>query len=160
VRPLQDTIVAVRPIVPVLPFNIPDSRRPLNPMMPVGAHGDQTGPLGNQAGFNNTDPQGNPIAPIINAIVNLGWEYVYHCHILNHEEMDMMRPVSVHVTSVKPASSTLAGNRRTRSSRSVDLQWDDPTPVNYSDPATWGRRQAEIGYRVERSTLSTHGQSA
>jgi hypothetical protein len=69
---IQDTIVAVRPIVPVLPFNIPDSRRPLNPMMPIGAHGDQTGPLGNQAGFNNTDVKGNPIAPIVNAIVNLG----------------------------------------------------------------------------------------
>ncbi len=28
-----------------------------------------------------------------NALVNFGWEYVYHCHILSHEEMDMMRPV-------------------------------------------------------------------
>ena len=159
VSPLEDTIVAVRPIVPVLPFNIPDSRRPLNPMMPIGARGNQTGPLGNQAGFNNIDSQGKPIAPIINEVMNFGWEYVYHCHILNHEEMDMMRPVNVHVTSVKPASSTLTGNRPTRS-RSVDLQWDDPTSVNYSDPTTWGSRQAEIGYRVERSTFTPLGQSA
>lgn len=71
----------------------------------------------------------------------------------------MMRPVNVHVTSVKPASSTLTGNRPTRS-RSVDLQWDDPTSVNYSDPTTWGSRQAEIGYRVERSTFTPLGQSA
>ncbi|MEI7619454.1 MAG: Ig-like domain repeat protein [Actinomycetota bacterium] len=160
VSPLQDTIVAVRPIVPVLPFNIPDSRRPLNPMMPIGAHGDQTGPLGNQAGFNNTDAQGNPITPIVNAIVNFGWEYVYHCHILSHEEMDMMRPVNVHVTSVKPAASTLTGKRKSSSSSSVDLQWNDPTSVNYNDPATWGSRQAEIGYRVERASLTSHGVSA
>jgi hypothetical protein len=38
------------------------------------------------------DPQGN-ITTIQNALVNFGWEYVYHCHILSHEEMDMMRPV-------------------------------------------------------------------
>ena len=34
VSPLEDTIVALRPIVPTLPFGVPDSRRPLNPMMP------------------------------------------------------------------------------------------------------------------------------
>ena len=36
-------------------------------------------------------------SPIVNQLVNFGWEYVYHCHILSHEEMDMMRPVSVAV---------------------------------------------------------------
>ena len=45
VSPLEDTIVAVRPIVPTLPFNVPDSIRPLNPMMPIGAHGDVNGIL-------------------------------------------------------------------------------------------------------------------
>ena len=38
------------------------------------------------------DPDGN-VSTIKNALVNFGWEYVYHCHILSHEEMDMMRPV-------------------------------------------------------------------
>ena len=37
VSPLEDTIVALRPIVPTLPFGVPDSSRPLNPMMPIGA---------------------------------------------------------------------------------------------------------------------------
>ena len=50
-------------------------------------------PLGSTAMFNNVDPQGNPTSPITNQLVNFGWEYVYHCHILSHEEMDMMRPV-------------------------------------------------------------------
>ena len=41
---------------------------------------------------------GDPIdPPITNQVVNFGWEYVWHCHILSHEEMDMMRPVSVAV---------------------------------------------------------------
>ena len=51
VSPLEDTIVALRPIVPKIPFGVPDSARPLNPAMP----------LGNTAGFNNIDPLGNAI---------------------------------------------------------------------------------------------------
>ncbi len=51
VSPLEDTIVAVRPIVPTLPFAVPDSRRPMNPMMPLGAAGDPpTGPSGRKPG--------------------------------------------------------------------------------------------------------------
>lgn len=83
--PLEDTIVALRPVVPKVPFEVPNSIRPLNPMEP----------LGSTAMFNNFDAQGNPTAPITNRLVNFGWEYVYHCHILSHEEMDMMRPVTL-----------------------------------------------------------------
>ena len=39
-------------------------------------------------------------------LVNFGWEYVWHCHILSHEEMDMMRPVSLALPPIK--SDTLA----------------------------------------------------
>ena len=84
VSPLEDTIVALRPIIPQLPFELPNSIRVLNPMLP----------LGSTMGFNNMDAAGNPTAPIVNQLVNFGWEYVWHCHILSHEEMDMMRPVS------------------------------------------------------------------
>ena len=85
ISPLEDTIVALRPIIPYLPFDLPNSVRPLNPWTP----------LGSTMGFNNLDANGNPTAPIVNTLVNFGWEYVFHCHILSHEEMDMMRPVSV-----------------------------------------------------------------
>ena len=34
ISPLEDTIVALRPIIPTLPFELPNSIRPLNPMMP------------------------------------------------------------------------------------------------------------------------------
>lgn len=85
VSPLEDTIVALRPVIPKLPFEIPNSVRHLNPMMPDG---DTTM-------FNNQLPNGNGAAAIINRVINFGWEYVYHCHILSHEEMDMMRPVSL-----------------------------------------------------------------
>jgi FtsP/CotA-like multicopper oxidase with cupredoxin domain len=92
ISPLEDTIVALRPIIPTLPWELPNSIRPLNPMLP----------LGSDMRFNNVDPQGNPTTPILNTLVNFGWEYVYHCHILSHEEMDMMRPVTVAVPPLVP----------------------------------------------------------
>ena len=93
INPLQDTTVALRPIIPELPWELPNAVRNLNPMMPTGS----------TQFFNNIDPQGNPlVTPITNQLVNFGWEYVYHCHILTHEEMDMMRPVSVAMPPVKP----------------------------------------------------------
>jgi FtsP/CotA-like multicopper oxidase with cupredoxin domain len=98
IAPLEDTIVALRPIIPTLPFEIPNSIRNLNPMMPTGS----------TAMFNNVDPQGNPTNPIVNQLVNFGWEYVYHCHILSHEEMDMMRPVSLALPPNKATGLTSA----------------------------------------------------
>ena len=153
VSPLEDTYVAVRPIVPTIPFGVPESWRPLNPMMPIGARGSANGPNGTEAGFNNTDANGNPIAPIVNEKVNFGWEYVYHCHILSHEEMDMMRPVSVVVKSDAPVAPT----NLTFTRGSVILNWTDGTPVNYADPTTWSGTQNEIGFRIERAPADLNG---
>ena len=46
ISPLEDTIVALRPVVPMVPFALPDSIRPLNP----------TAPLGSMMGFSQIDP--------------------------------------------------------------------------------------------------------
>ncbi len=94
ISPLEDTIVALRPVIPVTPFDaaIPASMRPLNPAMPTGS----------TLMFTNMDKDGNPTVPIVNEWTNFGWEYVWHCHILSHEEMDMMRPISVSVPPVAP----------------------------------------------------------
>ena len=104
VAPLEDTIVALRPITPTLPWEIPNSVRPLNPMMP----------LGDTSMFNSVDTNGDPLVnPISNQLVNFGWEYVWHCHIISHEEMDMMRPIS-YALPPKPAitlTRTVALNR-------------------------------------------------
>ena len=114
VSPLEDTYFAIRPIIPVLPWEIPNSVRPLNPMMP----------LGDTSMFNPTDVNGNPTNPIVNQLVNFGWEYMLHCHILSHEEMDMMRPVSVAMPPNAPdglAWTTSGRGRRT----SLNLTWND-----------------------------------
>jgi FtsP/CotA-like multicopper oxidase with cupredoxin domain len=138
ISPLEDTIVALRPIVPKIPFGVPDSLRPLNPAMP----------LLNPAGFNSTDPNGNATATaILNAIADFGWEYVWHCHILGHEEMDMMRPLIANVSRALPAAPVLS----LASTGPTVLNWTDGTPVDYTAPAFWGNPQNEIGYRVERA---------
>ena len=55
-------------------------------------------PLGSTVGFTNINPKtGQPITttPTTNVMANFGHEYVWHCHILGHEENDMMRPLRV-----------------------------------------------------------------
>jgi parallel beta-helix repeat protein len=94
VDPLQDTIVAIRAVAPKLPFEVPDMVRPIDPTVPVG----DTLP-GGPGGYK--DPAGNPVT-VTNHEVNYGWEYVYHCHILGHEEMDMMHGVVVAVAPYPP----------------------------------------------------------
>ena len=112
-NPLQDTIVALRPIIPKVPFEVPNAVRPLNPMMPVGA----------TAGFHNIDPQGIPTDPVTNVLVNFGWEYVFHCHILSHEEMDMMRPEAVAVPPLKPP--LLTASLPATGKKVVTVTWND-----------------------------------
>jgi hypothetical protein len=103
VSPLEDTYVAIRPIIPVLPFDFPNSIRLLSPMMPDGAWLANT-TLAEQLGLPMLGfaPSGEPI-DIVNHYVNYGAEYVYHCHILSHEEMDMMHAVSFAFPPVAPS---------------------------------------------------------
>ncbi len=113
VSPLEDTIIALRPIIPTLPFEIPNSIRPLSPMMPLGANLDPQGLIVN--------PTGN-LSPVINALVNFGWEYVYHCHILSHEEMDMMRPMLLAVPPIAPTIASFVQDPADTDHRNADLQ--------------------------------------
>jgi FtsP/CotA-like multicopper oxidase with cupredoxin domain len=129
VSPLEDTIVAIRAITPSVPFEIPNSIRLLNPEMPDGANLDPNGLI--------MDPAGN-VSTVRNALVNFGWEYVYHCHILSHEEMDMMRPVIYALPPLKAdglafdrATKTLSWNDNSITETSFDAQ------VSTNGGATW-----------------------
>ena len=119
-HPLQDTIVALRPIVPTVPFDIPNSVRLLDPTKPEGAllKGFTLWQATGQ-GRPAFDTIGEPI-DIYNHYVNFGAEYVWHCHILAHEEMDMMRPISIAVPPWTPSGLTA-----TFSQGDVSLLWTD-----------------------------------
>ncbi|MDO8963903.1 MAG: multicopper oxidase domain-containing protein [Coriobacteriia bacterium] len=145
ISPLEDTIVALRPHAPNSPFGVYDSVRPLNPAASIGA----------TMGFSIVDPVTgvNRTTPVTNQLVNFGWEYVWHCHILSHEEMDMMRPMSLNVDrrlSISPALSASG-----TPGAPVALSWIDPTPA--SDPANWGNPAGEVEFIVERATTTSDG---
>ena len=116
ISPLEDTIVALRPIAPTpgqLPSNwgeLPNSIRPLEPALAPNS----------LLGFTNLDPQGNAVT-VSNVMANFGWEYIWHCHILSHEEHDMMRAIAF---AVPPRTPVLSGSiTGTSNQRSVVLTW-------------------------------------
>ncbi|MEW6418138.1 MAG: Ser-Thr-rich GPI-anchored membrane family protein [Nitrospirota bacterium] len=107
----------MRPVAPTnLPFKVPNSVRLIDVTRPDGAPLSAPSPTG---GF--FDPNGDPVVAfgvegqINNHYVNFGWEYVYHCHLLAHEEMDMMHSVIFAVPPEAPTglAATLRGNRAT-----------------------------------------------
>jgi FtsP/CotA-like multicopper oxidase with cupredoxin domain len=111
VSPLEDTIVALRPVIPTLPWEIPNSVRELNPMMMTGPTVELPDSMRGLA----FAPTGDPIH-VFNIKINFGWEYVWHCHILSHEEMDMMRPEAVAVPPKAPTGLSYIG---------TTLSWTD-----------------------------------
>ncbi|HSF82572.1 MAG TPA: multicopper oxidase domain-containing protein [Anaerolineales bacterium] len=146
VSPLEDTIVALRPIIPQLPVvwnGLPNSIRLLDPSLPDGHYLHHANTTQQEAmgmpifAFN---PDGEPV-DIINHYVNYGWEYVFHCHILSHEEMDMMHSQVVGIapkapTFVSAVASGSGGNR------------------NYT--VTWiDNSKNETAFVIERSSSST-----
>ncbi|MBK9519307.1 MAG: multicopper oxidase domain-containing protein [Anaeromyxobacter sp.] len=142
ISPLEDTIVAMRPWAPKLPFSVPNSLRPLNPAIP----------LNSPFGFTSIDPvtQQAKVPPDVNVVTNFGWEYVWHCHILSHEENDMMRPIILNVVSTlpgTPAPLTITANAQGL----PVLSWTDATPVDYVGQVNFGNPASEIAFRIERS---------
>jgi len=92
-NPLEIDYVALRPMSQNLPWPIPDSIRPHDVTMPADMTDLMMSPV---------DGLGNA-APRINSTNNFGWEYVWHCHLLGHEENDMMRPIVFQVAPPAPS---------------------------------------------------------
>jgi len=130
-NPLEDIVVALKPMSQTgLPFPLPDSIRSLDVTMPDGVV---------SPAMSGIDPNtGNAIlnAPIgtTNALVNFGWEYVWHCHILGHEENDMMRPIIFQVPPPVPTNLVAV-----MSGSNVGLTWTDNSAN-------------ETGFTVQRDT--------
>jgi hypothetical protein len=122
-NPLEQIIIALRPIVPTtaqISFmdKVPNSVRLIEPAIPEGATLSAPPPAG------WFDPNGVAIDSVLNHYVNFGWEYVYHCHILAHEEMDMMHGMAFAIPPKAPTTLSAA----VQNSRAV-LTWQRPTSV-------------------------------
>ena len=138
VNPLEQTVIALRPKVPKaedIPFEVPNSIRLIDPTMPEGATLAEPPPEG------WFTPGGVKLAEIKNHFVNFGWEYVYHCHILSHEEMDMMHTMAAAVTPKTPTGLT-AVQSGTGSKKVNTLNWND-------------NAANETNYLVQRSATSS-----
>ena len=92
-NPLEDIIVALRPVKPVVPFAVPNSVRPLDPAMP------------STSSFTSFDPySGGAVTWSNSQLHNFGCEYMWHCHLLGHEENDMMRPIVFNLVPATPVA--------------------------------------------------------
>jgi FtsP/CotA-like multicopper oxidase with cupredoxin domain len=115
-NPLSDVIVALRPMqMKALPFKVPNSHRSIVPGLAMGAttpHAYNFNPMTGQA------------SNVTNLPVNFGWEYIWHCHLLGHEENDMMRAIAVAQPPEKPLNLTA-----TASGKNVLLKWTDDSII-------------------------------
>ena len=121
VNPLEVTYLAMRPTVPTpsqVPFEVPNSVRLIDPTLPEGATLIPPPPAG------WFDPAGFNIPEILNHYVNFGWEYVWHCHILSHEEMDMMHSLVFVVPPTAPTDLALVSVTGNGNNRTVNLSLD------------------------------------
>jgi FtsP/CotA-like multicopper oxidase with cupredoxin domain len=138
-NPLEDVLVAVRSKKPVAPFALPHSYRAMDPSQPMGAMG----------GFTQIDPvTGNPKV-VANAMDDFMNEYVWHCHILGHEENDFMRPIKFDSKDQTPDAPTIGTALAVAGG--VEVKWTDPTPVG--NVTTPGNPKNEFGFRVERAQV-------
>jgi hypothetical protein len=140
VSPLEDTYIAIRPVLPKLPWELPNSVRLVDPLRPNSAtliSNTIAATMGITTSF--MSPNGNPI-DLINHYINFGAEYLWHCHILSHEEMDMMRPMSIAYAPVKPA--LIQATKLTPTSTTVTLTWTDSSI-------------AETSYVIQRRVLGS-----
>jgi FtsP/CotA-like multicopper oxidase with cupredoxin domain len=113
-NPFTDVVLAVTPRSQKLPFPLPRSVRLLDPTTPAGSTANYIQPapvpgLPNPAGGSNL-------------MTDFGFEYVWHCHLLSHEENDMMRTIVFEVPTAIPAAATLAPAANTPSG-AVNLSW-------------------------------------
>jgi len=127
-HPLSDIIVAMRPMVmTALPFKVPNSHRLIAPALAKGERSND---------FFNFNPLTGNASDVTNQEVNYGWEYLWHCHILGHEENDMMRTIAVAQPPEKPVITSVTGNG------SVTVTWTDNSVIS-----NW--------FTIQRSTSPT-----
>src|SRR5579864_395354 len=140
-NPLEDILVALKPIQPLPPFPVRDSYRLMDVTMPAGSDCPAitlpvtpTPPLCSI--FTNVDPATNVGTQTPNDVRSFGWEYVWHCHILGHEENDMMRAMVFNVPPEAPSNLSVAA-----AATGLSLSWTDNSA-------------SETGFTLQRDTTS------
>lgn len=161
-NPLEDIVVAISPKTPRIPFGVPESTRRQDPAQVLNGTAGFTQVDLNQgldANGNVTNPNfglARPAGTVRNRDEFYEWEYVWHCHILGHEENDFMRPL-VFQYGATPPSAPIAF----QATPEGVLTWTDATPastpteltsiLSETDAAAKAmRKSSEYQFRVER----------
>ena len=127
VDPLEAVIIAMRPVLPKVPFKVPASERAL----------DITAPLGAEGAYTQLDAlTAEPLQPeVVNALADLSFEAYWGIHLAGGEESHATRPVVLQGTAAAPE-----GLAATAAAAGVRLTWKAPL---FPPPAT--------GYEVRRT---------
>jgi FtsP/CotA-like multicopper oxidase with cupredoxin domain len=135
-NPMEDIIVAIKPHSMTLPFPIPTSTRLLDPTTPANSTTNFL-PIAPPAGI-------AAVPQVVNSVTDFGFEYVWHCHLLGHEENDMMRPMVLLPPTAVPPGPTLSAVFTTPGK--VTLSWTVPATTFANVPD---------GFIIERRTTNT-----
>ncbi|MCX7057899.1 MAG: multicopper oxidase domain-containing protein, partial [Proteobacteria bacterium] len=163
-NPLEDIVVAMRAEMPKVPFGLDRSIRAQDPSQPLGVNMGFTQFY--IAGLNGTPVNGLVIpagampaglgvgdtaalAPVVNSIEDYDNEYVWHCHILGHEENDFMRALVATSQPTAPDAPTGFAVTQAGAGLPVVASWVDPTPLN-APLSTLGNAKNESGFKLER----------
>ncbi len=154
-NPLEDVVIAISPKTPAVPFGVPLSTRYRDPAQhPNGTDGftqiDFNQYLADGVTLNPSFGLTVPRGTVKNTLEDYQWEYVWHCHILGHEENDFMRPIVYKFNGERPGMPT--GLAVTNEGI---VTWVDDTPA--ADPTTKYSKKNEIGFRVERAPYDAAG---
>jgi len=163
-NPLEDIIVVMRSAMPLVPFGLDKSVRPQDPSQPLGVNMGFT--QFSTAYINgNTPPTGDAVtsvgpvpagtlgvgepSAIVNSMENYDNEYVWHCHILGHEENDFMRAYVVSTAPTVPAAAPITAVAQAAPGAPVVVSFTDPTPIVAA--ATYGNPANELGFKLQRA---------
>ena len=150
--PGEDVFVALKPKTPALPFGLPKSQRLMDPTLPAGATLSAAPRAGGDGTFAFSQFDVTTGAPLPvgtvqgNEMVDYDWEYVWHCHILGHEENDLMHPMVY-----KPLVSQPGAPTAVTVTSNAKVLWTDATPAFAL--TTKGNATNEYGFLVERAPI-------
>jgi hypothetical protein len=109
IDPLESVLIALRPVLPRLPFKLDASERLLDVTRPQGAKG----------GFTDLDPLTAEPDPVVNRPADLSWEFAWSIHLPGGQESHMTRPLVLQGSPTAPDELTATAG----DGPAVTLRW-------------------------------------
>ena len=126
IDPLESVLIALRPVLPKVPFKLEAVERPF----------DVTRPLDATGGFTELDELTAAPDTVVNQAADFGWEAYWSVHLPGGQESHMARPLVVQGSPTAPRDLTATAGEDS----SVTLTWSAPI---FPPPA--------VGFVVERA---------